>query len=100
MLGDSLPNQYGLGFSVHTGYSCIASKPQAGLMPAPNSISALTDLRNSSGSLTMLAAICAARSDSQLCEALSNTPDQSQNDQQDNRADEGVDDCGNNAAAD
>jgi hypothetical protein len=41
----------------------------------------------------MFAAIRAARSDSQLCETLSNTPDQSQNDQQDNRADEGVDDC-------
>jgi hypothetical protein len=31
---------------------------------------------------------------------LSSTPDQSQNDQQNNRADEGVDDRGNNAAAD
>jgi hypothetical protein len=28
------------------------------------------------------------------------TPDQSQKKQQDNRADEGVDDCGNDAAAD
>jgi hypothetical protein len=56
--------------------------------------------RSSGGSLAMFAAIREARSDSQLCETLSNTPDQSQNDQQDNRADEGVDDCGNNTAAD